>query len=174
LSEGRNKKNLGIIRGVVMKKLVVILFLTLAMGLKAEKPIISSGRYLGGGIAGTIIGFGVGHAIQGRYQSEGWIFTVSELGALGVATVGSVLISRAAASQQVSPLGLTIGVVGYLVFGGLKIWEIVDVWTGAVPYNPPSSGHAAIDAVTEGQLAALASTRTIASSSMIDFINFKF
>ena len=37
---------------------------------------ISTGRYIGGGLASMIFGFGTGHAIQGRYSERGWIFTV--------------------------------------------------------------------------------------------------
>lgn len=32
-----------------------------------------------GGVVGTLIGFGTGHIIQGRYWERGWIFTITDL-----------------------------------------------------------------------------------------------
>lgn len=49
---------------------------------------ISNGRYLGGGFLSIFPGFGIGHAIQGRYMEKGWIFTVTEL-----ATIGGFILS---------------------------------------------------------------------------------
>ena len=41
---------------------------------------ISPFRYIAGGVVGTTIGFGTGHAIQGRWRSDyGWVFTVASI-----------------------------------------------------------------------------------------------
>ena len=47
------------------------------------KDLVSNARYYGGAIPGSILGFGIGHAIQGRYKEKGWIFTLLEGGAVG-------------------------------------------------------------------------------------------
>ena len=46
-----------------------------------EKKIkyISKETYVSGGLT-AIVGFGLGHAILGRYKEKGWIFTLSEAG----------------------------------------------------------------------------------------------
>src|SRR5512140_558304 len=49
---------------------------------------ISGGRYLGGGMAAVFFGFGVGHAVQGRWLDQGWIFTFGEPAAFGVMMAG--------------------------------------------------------------------------------------
>ena len=41
---------------------------------------LSSGRYVLGGVLGTAIGLGIGHAVQGRWQKGyGWFFTIAAL-----------------------------------------------------------------------------------------------
>lgn len=88
---------------------------------------ISSGRYILGGIVGTYpLGFGLGHAIQGRYTEKGWIFTVGELGSIGVLYmgVGRCVNSWDWDSKCDSSL-IMAGLIGFVFF---RIWEIVDVW----------------------------------------------
>ena len=36
---------------------------------------ISEGQYIMGGVFGTVIGYGIGHAMQGRWTKTGWIHT---------------------------------------------------------------------------------------------------
>src|SRR5262245_38862858 len=36
---------------------------------------IDAGSAVAGGAIGTFFGFGIGHAVQGRYSDMGWIFT---------------------------------------------------------------------------------------------------
>ena len=43
--------------------------------------IISQGQYISGGVVGTVFGFGIGHAIQGRWTKTGWIHTTLQSGA---------------------------------------------------------------------------------------------
>lgn len=58
-----------------------------------------------GALGGTAIGFGVGHAIQGRYSRRGWVYTLTEIGSLFL------------------PGGVAVA-----AFLGLKVTESVDVW----------------------------------------------
>jgi hypothetical protein len=39
---------------------------------------ISSAEHIGGGIAGAVIGLGIGQALQGRWAERGWLFTLGE------------------------------------------------------------------------------------------------
>src|SRR5215211_7901978 len=43
-----------------------------------DKGYITPGKYVGGGITATALGWGIGHAIQGRWLDRGWIFTLGE------------------------------------------------------------------------------------------------
>ena len=96
---------------------------------------LGTGRYITGGVVSTALGFGVGHAIQGRWTSKGWIYTTGEALSVTALTIGMAncmgeVLGRAIGGQQ--PLGcsssmLTVGYFGYM---GFKIWEIVDSWRG--------------------------------------------
>ena len=40
---------------------------------------VSETNYYLGGVLGVLPGFGIGHAVQGRWKDKGWIFTAGEL-----------------------------------------------------------------------------------------------
>jgi hypothetical protein len=90
---------------------------------------ISHDRYVWGGIAGTVLGFGLGHAIQERYLSGGgWAFTLCEgIGAAAVIT-GGVLYALANANDSQRRTGERFMLAGSIFWGGFKIWETVDLW----------------------------------------------
>ncbi len=103
---------------------------------------ISKGRYIGGGITGSIVGFGIGHAIQGsgRYRDRGWIFTAGEGGSIAVMLAGVVncMGSRRDADGTIRSGCDTGGVLfttGALAFVGFRIWEIVDLWVAPPGVN---------------------------------------
>ena len=105
---------------------------------------ISQGKYIGGGVTSILVGFGVGHAVQGRYKQKGWMFTVGEGLALGgyIALVlrgaSSALTDLSEATESESEAvpeisGKTKSSFGIasallLVYSGLRIWEMVDAW----------------------------------------------
>jgi hypothetical protein len=97
---------------------------------------ISSGQHVGGGLVGTFVGFGIGHAVQGRYIDRGWIFTLGELASMGalVAGVSSCLQDSISSrgSRSCDDTFIIGGLVGLL---GFRIWEIVDVWGGPAWHN---------------------------------------
>lgn len=98
---------------------------------------ISTARYVTGGILGTYpIGFGVGHAIQGRWTQGGWIFTAGELGSLA-AVVGGIAgcVDNTFRNDHCSGLESTLIVTGIIGFVGFRIWEIVDVWAAPPGMN---------------------------------------
>ena len=108
---------------------------------------ITKGKYIGGGVAAILPGFGVGHAIQGRYMEKGWIFTVAEVVTLGGAWISfqssfgdistsidnfqetgqapnSEEIGKAAKSLKKGALFLVLGIAWISV----KVYEAIDVW----------------------------------------------
>src|SRR5690606_7005593 len=91
---------------------------------------MTTGQYVGGGITGTVAGLGIGHMVQGRWSSIGWIFTVSE--GVGFAWYlynsnewGNCLFSddEADCSSYFTQMMIGLGVIV-----GFHIWEIVNVW----------------------------------------------
>ncbi|WP_374001395.1 hypothetical protein [Bdellovibrio bacteriovorus] len=96
---------------------------------------ISKGRYIVGGILGTYpLGFGIGHAIQGRYTEKGWIFTVGEAGSLAVLIAGMGSCMSSWHSDNCNGNGGLIW-IGAFSFIGFRIWEIVDVWAAPPELN---------------------------------------
>lgn len=96
---------------------------------------ISVGRWIMGGIFASSIGFGIGHAIQGRWRYTGWIFTAGEAAsvvAVGYAGIDMLINSDHRGKGDLQPY-LLIG--GLVLFGGLKIWEGVDGWVGPPRQN---------------------------------------
>lgn len=106
---------------------------------------ISTGRYVGGGITGTLLGFGIGHGVVGHgfYPKRGWVFTVSEL-------VGGLTMVSGFASchgdfwswgsdfyvgKNCSSGQKTAMAFGALIYYGFRIWEIVDIWTSPLDHN---------------------------------------
>jgi hypothetical protein len=109
-----------------------------------EKEILARGEitstpYVIGGLLGIWPGFGIGHAVQGRYSEKGWIFTVGELGAITIIAIGigqsatscSTYYGTCSTSNN-GASAILVGVVGYV---GLRIWEIVDVWATPPSFN---------------------------------------
>ena len=91
---------------------------------------ISQTQYIAGGLIGFFTGFGIGHAIQGRYRDRGWIFTTGSF--LMIAGYsGAVFFGMGAGHQPdnqfISGLAYASWGAGLIGFG-IRIWEIVDVW----------------------------------------------
>lgn len=92
---------------------------------------ISEGRQVSGGILGTYpLGFGMGHAIQGRWQDDGKFFTYTELGALGLMAASGPCVGKifSNADNDCGGLQEVLLLSGLISFVGLRVWEIVDVW----------------------------------------------
>ena len=79
-----------------------------------------------GGVFGTVIGYGIGHAMQGRWIKTGWIHTTFQVSGLAILIGGYIGLFPAFSAK-------TSYIIGSVVFVGSKIWEIVDLW------NVPSS-----------------------------------
>ena len=92
---------------------------------------INQGQYIAGGVIGTVFGFGIGHAVQGRWTKTGWIHTALQVGATGVLVAGYMPLIVAFLSDTKGNNNVVLSVIGSIVLLGAKVWEIVDVW--AVP-----------------------------------------
>lgn len=98
-----------------------------------EMGEIKWGRYVLGGIVGTYpIGMGLGHVIQGRYRSRGWIFTVGELSSSFIIVVSAFSCLHGCLDSSGPGLVRNIGLASYL---SLRIWEAVDVWVAPAIHN---------------------------------------
>lgn len=105
---------------------------------------VTSGEWVLGGILGTWLGFGVGHAAQGRWTDAGILFTGAELLSLtalftGFSNAGnsSIECSEFGCRERRSnnEVWTTVGVVGGIGFAVFRIWEIIDVWYGPGAVN---------------------------------------
>ena len=94
----------------------------------SDMRTISQGRYIGGGVAGTILGFGIGHAVQGRWMEKGWIYTALQPVTLVTSTFLWGLFAVEVGYHSFNSLTLIGAATLTLIFVGSKIWEIVDVW----------------------------------------------
>jgi hypothetical protein len=79
---------------------------------------ISGVRRVTGSFLALIPGFGIGHAVQGRYQYKGLVFTLTEMGCVGLFAFG-----REGGTAAIFP------------FLGFKIWEFVDSIVGPGRHN---------------------------------------
>src|SRR5262245_17772857 len=104
---------------------------------------ISENARVGGVVASAVVGFGVGHAIQGRWTKTGWKFTVTEGIAAGVMyyglhgianSIGNCLVDDPSCNDPDDHSGW-IFLGGLLALGGLHIWEIVDAYEGPLDHN---------------------------------------
>ena len=107
---------------------------------------ISKTKYLQGGLLGTLVGFGTGHAMQGRWQRDGWQHTAWQVGAAALATYGWFCKNYTAAGPDTPPDPnsntepkpkpsypacddyFSMMLVGIPLFVALKIVEIASVW----------------------------------------------
>lgn len=115
-----------------MKKLLWALLLAVAIVAgpavaDSDEPL-STGRYITGGILGSAIGLGIGHAVQRRYLPLGLIFSLGEAAGWTAFFADSTLTTTSSGfTTRVSSIG-TVGVIGLVTTLGLHVWEIVDVW----------------------------------------------
>ncbi len=98
-----------------------------------DRRILENGRIGGarrtfGAILAFYPGFGIGHAVEGRYLHRGWIFTLSEAGSLAIASSGV----ESCASIEGDCGAVVIGILGFL---GFKVWEFVDGIVGPIRDN---------------------------------------
>lgn len=107
-----------------MRNFISIILLLFCLNLHAEQIEYSTPRYITGGILSFYPGFGVGHAVQGRWLDRGWIYTASEAVIVGATAVGC----RGSKYDQDAGGGCVLS--GALVFFIARTLEMVDAWSG--------------------------------------------
>lgn len=92
----------------------------------ADATGISLARYVTGGLVGTFVGFGLGHAIADEWTNFGWICTAGELTPLlvGAASGSFRKLGNQDHSDDLVPIAL---IVSASIF---HVIEVVDIWTG--------------------------------------------
>lgn len=106
---------------------------------------LSTGRYVAGGVVGSAVGFGIGHAIQRRYLPLGLVFTLGE-----AVTLAGAIADSSTTTTGTNSLGLTthttsfgtLGVISLVAYCGLHLWEIIDVWVVGAEYREGHGRHA--------------------------------
>ncbi len=113
---------------------------------ESERKILARGEYdrgeiIGGGILGSTLGLGLGHAVQGKYEQTGGIYTAGELGSF-VATAAGVGLCAATREHDEGELipesaecVLIVGISGAVVWSAFRIAELIDVWAHPLVHN---------------------------------------
>jgi hypothetical protein len=102
---------------------------------------IPQGRYIAGGLVGTFLGLGLGHAVVGKYGEMGWVFTVGELAALtlvgfGMAQgLGDIFTCWGSGCNNEASSGFGLMTAGMLAFYAFRLWEVIDVWVRPNSHN---------------------------------------
>jgi len=91
---------------------------------------ISAGQVVGGVVANWMLGFGIGHGIQGRWSDRGWIFTLAESGGLVLALIGA---GQLAGDDDDG--GLVSVYTGLTCFLVARVWSIFDAALGPSGHN---------------------------------------
>jgi len=96
-----------------------------------------TGEIVGGGLLGTVVGFGMGHAAQERWRETGWIFTAGESISI-VALAGGAAACSSKDDDDDDDDGLmvfsesagcvlAVGLVTGGVFLAFRVAELIDV-----------------------------------------------
>lgn len=97
---------------------------------EGEMPMI---QHAGGGALAFFVGFGVGHAVQGRWLERGWLFTAADTLSYAALFVGVRDFSDCIEGPcDNSRAGLLIA-TGLIGIAGFHIWETLDAFV--VPAN---------------------------------------
>lgn len=110
---------------------------------------ITGTEYILGGVIGSYLGFGIGHAIQGRYGRDGVKFTIGQSATITLIIIGALSCidhhydadyydspeyadTAARNRNRCHEYALWAGITGYFAF---RIWEAVDVWSAPPEHN---------------------------------------
>lgn len=96
-------------------------------------------KSVGGTLLGMTLGFGSGHAVQGRYKEKGWIFTAGEGLAVGGLIMSASQCDTKTAETRVGGTSVqsevhrecqgALPLLSMLSFVGFRVWQVVDLIT---------------------------------------------
>lgn len=101
--------------------------------IQSGKTKMSIGRYIGSWGTATMIGFGLGYSMQGRWQ-RGKTFLVIGIVSIVTLITGIVIVPSSRVAQDYQPttsekIGQYMLTAGAIGFGGARAFEIIDVIT---------------------------------------------
>jgi hypothetical protein len=106
----------------------------LSLSRESSSPGPSS-QDVAGAFAGTVVGFGLGHALQNRYWEKGWIFTAGESAALGGLLYANsqcqdepTRVKVGGGSRTERECDRVLPLLSLLTFVGLRVWQASDLF----------------------------------------------
>lgn len=96
---------------------------------------ISGAQVVGGALLSGWLGFGIGHAVQGRYGDVGWKFTIGEAATIAGVFIGVSMLVEEDLENTGDQGGETVLVASIVGYGVLRIWEFIDVVAGPGEHN---------------------------------------
>ncbi len=112
--------------------------LTLDEQFLLERGYISDGQQIGGTVVAFFFGFGLGHAVQGRYMERGYLFTIGDavtgfIFVNGMIKMFDCLFGSCTQAQEESmERWILVGAISTTV---VRTWEIVDAAVGPSTHN---------------------------------------
>ena len=102
-----------------------------------DRGYISGGQHVAGGVAALFVGFGVGHAIQGRWTNVGWIMTVGEAASLSTSVAAGYWTLAACFSNQATQCDTAgaLVVMGALSLIGFRLAGTIDAFVSPPRHN---------------------------------------
>lgn len=102
-----------------------------------EQDLIDTGYISGGQTAGgvmlSLMGFGLGQAVEGRWHDTGYIFTYGELASITGMVVGAA--SGGVDDERHHSGANLLFVASVVAFLGLHVWEVGDAAIGPASHN---------------------------------------
>jgi hypothetical protein len=95
----------------------------------------STGRITGGGITAIIAGYGIGQAVEGRWLSDGWKFTLFDVAgtALYVGGLASAFQANCDSGCNNGALAMFLG--GFAILSASRIWQSFDAFVEPKRHN---------------------------------------
>jgi hypothetical protein len=125
-----------------MRALVVLIVIGLAQvapSLAQADPVehpddpdaVSEIQMIVGPPTAALVGFGLGHVVEGRWHEKGWIFTAGETASMSLLIVSSI---GTECDHNCSLYGAAF-YSGLITMMGFRIWETIDSVNGARAKN---------------------------------------